>query len=60
MIEEHVGYAGNEIVSITETLGRGANDGVVERRTRDPKDRGSNPVISTRKIVSFSESKLLC
>ena len=38
-------------------------DGVaqlVERRTQDPKDRGSNPVRSTRKKVSFSESKMLC
>ena len=39
------------------------DDGVaqlVERRTRDLKVEGSNPGRSTRKTLSFSESKRLC
>ena len=33
---------------------------LVERRTQDPKDRGSNPVRSTILMCEFSESKMLC
>ena len=32
----------------------------LERWTEDPKVEGSNPVRSTRKTLSFSESKRLC
>ena len=40
------------------TLMDAGGDSLVERRTRDPKTRGSNPIRSTRKICdSFSESK---
>ena len=43
------------VVTLSDKMGDGVAH-LVERRTQDPKDEGSNPgVRSTNKFVSFSE-----